>query len=94
MKKYLPLYYEWMETGLLPHSGLCRCLNVFNDNKLFNLVTPDSQQGYWAYWHEFRKTPLYTQDVSREMSMKLQYSFNPLRQNILLFLAAMNGELK
>jgi len=80
-----------METGILPDEGLCSCLNPEYDNKLFDLIKPTFENeiqlnadnlsvAYWGsglYWDDPRKL----------------YAFTELRQTIVLFLAAMNGEL-
>lgn len=91
--KYLPLYYEWMETGSLPYDGLCHCLNP--DDEYLDLFYDNQKGGYWGYYSEFFDHPVYTQDINRDAGLfyKLQYDFNPLRQNIVLLIAAMNNEL-
>lgn len=71
-----------METGDLPDYGLCNCL----DSEELELFKPDDAsefypRNYWAYGgpHASINT------VSTQ--------FSPLRQTIVLFLAAMNDEL-
>jgi hypothetical protein len=90
-KKYLPLYYEWMKTGRLPHGfGLCREFydvnKGINDPNIMELQPiefddPDFVveigDEYWA-------------SGARDASLG---KFTPLRQTILLFVAAKNGEL-
>lgn len=90
--KYLPLYYKWIRAGKLPDSGLCHSLWL-DDNDLFHLFKPKCPDGYWAYWEEYFDHPVYTQDVDNDLKYKLCYEFNPLRQNIILLLAAINNEL-
>lgn len=83
MKKYLPLYEKWMETGRIPCvvgvetiGGLC---SIFHDDKLFKLMEPvPYKAGYWG------------DDVNYGCDYD---TFTPLRQTIVLFLAAMAGEL-
>lgn len=95
-KKYLPLYYECMETGRLPlrddlydPNGLC-CVGSVNQKSL-KLFTPTSQdekqlslEGLCSSW--------WASGLSVDSS-ELGWSFTPLRQTIVLFLAAMNDEL-
>jgi hypothetical protein len=82
-----------MESGLLPDEGLCGCLNFNSDNALFHLITPTSQDldnlkmqclssSYWAYGGGVM-----------DRGYEKMFSFTELRQTIVLFLAAMNGEL-
>lgn len=84
-KKYLPLYYKWMELGGLPKSnGLCDEFGSFISQEfdpLFELMLPDHHgimSGYWA---------------KEDNASDLGAHFGPLRQTIVLFMAAMNGEL-
>lgn len=88
-KKYLPLYYEWMNTGL-PSNGLCESLENSCDLDYF-----DNGQGinYWGYWADKGDVRIYSGDVNHEERMNMLRQFTPLRQNIVLLLAAMNGEL-
>jgi hypothetical protein len=83
--KYLPMYYAWIKTGMLPSEcGLCfefgkwnKFSQQWNFDSLFELLHPEPYRGglsdHWA-------------GASSGM-------FNPLRQNIVLLMAAMNGEL-
>lgn len=81
-KKYLKLYYEWMTRGRIPNNGLCNCFKV--DDELFNLIDPElgEHESYWGY--DGPDLPLIDD---------LWHSFTPLRQNVVLLMAAMNGEL-
>lgn len=88
-KKYLKFYYECMVSGLIPESrldgydnGLCGNLG----KEAMSPFVPTMEDcndyhvvgyGYWARDHE---------NIS-------SLSFGPTRQNIVLFLAAMNNEL-
>jgi hypothetical protein len=81
--KYLPLYYEWMERGRIPESGLCNC---FPNDKYLDLLSPTSiHEQKWCWWANGDKYVLNT--------TIWEYGFNPVRQNIVLFMAAMNNEL-
>jgi len=96
MKKinYLPLYKKWMKTGLTGYSGLCY---YFEDSKYFELFIPNTdEKKFWygtslglVYWGLDR---VISDRVIIGDEIETQ-EFTPLRQNIVLFLAAMNGEL-
>jgi len=87
--KYLPLYFEWMETGFIPTNGLCNFFGKCHDEfevtvkrkyHLFKRIMPDYAVGsYWAVG-----------DYYGEMWHR---KFTPMRQSVVLLLAAMNGEL-
>jgi len=78
-KKYLPLYYKWMQTGRLTgESGLCKALFLeysinmsFLDKEFFNGIYES-----FDFWFT-----------------SANGEFNEVRQNIILLLAAQNGEL-
>lgn len=81
--KYLPLYYEWMKSGFTSDEGLC---NSLPDDKytsqLLSLFRPYGiSYIYWGYGEENANT----YDVINK--------FTPLRQTIILFMAAINNEL-
>lgn len=94
--KYLELYYEWMEKGEVietPHTytygGLCST-ELFNSKDFWDLFKPEDtervgvhQHAYWAAGVRFKTAK----------NRKCTHGFTPLRQTIVLFLAAMNGEL-
>lgn len=96
-KKYLKMYEEWMITGLPHGNGLC---NEIGNDKLFNelvYLTWEERMDlrhtneYLAYWASGYTPSEYSKsDENRKMARK---SFTPLRQNILLLLAAVNKEL-
>lgn len=85
-KKYLLLYEKWVKTGYIPGDGLCNCycnghrLAKHELMKLFEPFRKESERIWWA--GEVGTTG--TEYLSR---------FNPFRQNIILFMAAMNNEL-
>jgi len=88
-KKYLPLYYKWMETGEIEQNGLCASLDFDTIEEVFD---PEGKLGgYWGYdgraiyGIEHNKYYLSYRELTRE--------FTSLRQTIVLFLAAMNDEL-
>lgn len=82
-ENYLDLYYKWMETGKLPEYGLC---SIFLHDDIFNLIDPENGEGI-TYWgcDEF--------ELGVEYRCETANVFGPLRQNIVLLMAAMNGEL-
>ena len=82
--KYLPLYYEWMEIGWFPF--LCHRFTRYN-NPYFSLFRPT--------WEELDQ---HEQDgyLRGAWGVKVKDSAGEptaFRQNIVLFMAAMNGEL-
>ena len=86
--KYLSLYYKWMKTGKISDTGLCYALP--NGHTIMNLnFKPDGYDGLWGY----DGTPYMSYNLTDELYQVIAYDFTPLRQNIVLFLAAMNGEL-
>lgn len=80
-KKYLALYYEWMKTGKLPNeNGLC---------------SEFSRPSSWDF-EDHPLFPLFIPDGSdcwNYWAGARGIRFNPLRQNIVLLMAAMAGEL-
>lgn len=78
-KKYVSLYYKWMETGELSRAGLCTSLDWPEELQLF----VPKWKSPWSYWA----------NEGHPNAKHLSIVFNPLRQNIVLFLAAMNNEL-
>ena len=78
-KKYLPLYERWMKHGL-DGAGLCQAFQNNNmDTYLLDYSFFTDQE---AYYHRHR----YLDDTCER-------EFSPIRQNIVLLLAAMNNEL-
>jgi len=88
---YMQFYYQCMESGCLPDRGLCHSIGdprrsainpglwVFTnkDLQLFEPIEP--QLHYWG--------------CEDYVSYDITHGFTPLRQTIVLFLAAMNNEL-
>lgn len=95
MKKktpYLDFYYKCVKDGnIMPVRGLCEVFGKWFEapykwkyyHPLFELMFPEPYNGgstpYWGSESEFREDD--------------EYKLTPLRQNIVLFMAAMNGEL-
>ncbi len=84
---YMDFYYKYAETGKLPKAGLCNC---FSADQL-DLIMPDD---YWP-WDFWAYDRLYGLDVLNNASLRTRvaYTFGPLRQNLVLLLAALNNEL-
>jgi hypothetical protein len=90
-KKYLPLYYEWMKTGTMPSAGLCEIFYDFAEDYedcFFSLMKP-TQSDYDQLFDE--NLPRIYWGLGEPIGSTK--AFTPLRQNIVLFMAAMNGEL-
>jgi hypothetical protein len=81
MSKHLDFYYKCLEEGKMPESGLCLCENYIDHDLLFNVFKP-YQAPYLSYWAAGYKN-----------SDDYEYQFTPLRQNIVLLMACLNGEL-
>lgn len=90
--KYLPLYYKWLEKGEIPYrenektcGGLC---SIFGGKRLFDMMSlndPFDKGWYWGYTGDRTCWDPY-------LGCK-ETAFTPLRQTIVLFMAAMNNEL-
>ena len=89
--KYLSLYYEWLSTGLLPTGGLCQCLSEIDRQGTINLFKPKRARhnAFWGY--DGKNRVLW--GIYCEFDEAVAREFTPLRQNIVLLMAAMNGEL-
>ena len=93
-KKYLPLYYKWMNTGLTPEvdqqvSALCDLFDRhIKDYPEFELLKPTNEDFIQL---ESEKKNLFCW-ASGSVGCDF-FIFTPLRQNIVLLMAAMNGEL-
>lgn len=88
-KKYLSLYYEWLEKGETPTFGLCAYFDSnhmgldFDFPKEFWLIynsVPFEERGY--YWAQ--------DDIDDCWNAN---KFTPLRQNIILLMACLNNEI-
>lgn len=92
-KKHLTLYLKFLKTGELENHPKARtngglCSIGINTKELIELFRPDSYGNcYWAYGEKWTK-----KDEESRMKV-LSHEFTPLRQNILLLMAAMNNEL-
>lgn len=87
-KKYLTLYYEWMKTGRLPGGcGLCaefyNALDYDDYQDFIKYIHPQGEDWYAINFAEYWGSGICDPQLGK---------FTPLRQTILLFMAAMNGE--
>lgn len=85
-KKYLEFYDKHAQSGVLPDCGLCWSFKFNNLPKdELELFKPKEacETDYWADGRNKGEQPIWGAYLD----------FTPLRQNIVLFLAAMNGEL-
>lgn len=81
--KYLPFYNKCIKSGKIPDWGLCYS---FHGNSFFQLIDPENgrHESYWGY----------SESVSDYVDyVSVRTEFTPLRQNIVLLMAAMNNEL-
>lgn len=88
-KKYLPLYKKWIISGRIPEYGLCESAD--DNNELCNTFYPGKKliESYWGsidIWKNKKYSNLI--DVDR-----IRFEFTPLRQTIILFMAAINDEI-
>lgn len=80
--KHLKFYTDCLKNGEMPKSGLCACSwNYYICEESLMLFKPDNA-GMFSYWASLKKGRY--DDC---------YIFNKLRQNIVLFMAAINNEL-
>lgn len=92
--KYLEFYESCMKTGKLPKAGLCNCIPE-DEMDIMHPGEDYSHPSYYYDWHwaydgEFYNSWYSKTDVEK---VSLSFSFTPLRQTIVLLLAAINGEL-
>jgi hypothetical protein len=82
-----------MKTGMIPHGGLCASLG-----EVTKIFTPTPEEiGHsdpsivlWGYDGTYKKQLV---PIVMMFCNPVAYEFTPLRQTIVLFLAAMNNEL-
>lgn len=84
-KKYLSLYEKWMKAGKMPKAGLCY---IFKYDSLFKMMEPTFIDGI-----NLAKESLPVTFWGKGSWQYRHGAFSPLRQNIVLFMAAMNNEL-
>lgn len=91
---FLDFYNRCIENGKLPEDGICSSFE--NDTHLFELLYMfsgyTSEWGtnwYWGYNGDVYKWV----GADPKKQDKIMYTFTPMRQNIILLCAAINGEL-
>lgn len=91
-KKHLEFYNRCMLSGnILPYGGLCECAELeLIDESLLMLFVPERRSdtiwaAYWAYEFGIHDVNYNNKDHC--------IGFTPLRQTIVLFMAAINNEL-
>lgn len=100
MKKHLNFYKRCMATGMLPidslgdsiyefghhgdnNGGLCGCADAgLIDRNVLLMFEPDTGEPYWGLG-----------DYEYSSLKETRLRFTPLRQTIVLFMAAINNEL-
>lgn len=92
---YLTFWENCMNTGMLPiASGLCDEAGECSDNldpKLLDLFRPTAYDNKWIVWEG---NSLFAWGSGVPEGHQDEWGvFTPLRQTIVLFMAAMNGDL-
>lgn len=86
MKKYLKFHDQCLLTGWMPKEGLCGCFP--NDNHLKHFDPGPDRNGFDYFW------AFDGNDNRIELdSTMIAHCYTTIRQNIVLFMAAMNNEL-
>ena len=85
MGKYLKFHEKCMKTGKIPNYGLCNC---FPNNRKLELLSPDSDERYDLLYSGFPMVYWGRDNYNQSID-----DYSKLRQTIVLFMAAMNGEL-
>jgi hypothetical protein len=85
----LSFYKKYVPAGRLPKSGLCSCKSLFK-HKGFHLIEPWWEERVDLYDEGFH-TGYWASCISQDEDY--EFAFTPVRQNIVLLLAAMQGEL-
>jgi hypothetical protein len=96
-KKYLPLYYKWIKEGKLPGYGLCFSFGDLDGQYVrqhdpISIFEPLNDEEY-SPLKEYKLWQCFWAADGETNGRHLMGKFTPLRQNIVLLMAAMNGEL-
>lgn len=89
-KKYLNYYYRWMKSGKMDQCGLC--VKFGERHKFLSLFEPTDDDYATLYRNGMSCTYWASETKVVDYYHKRWYTFGPLRQTILLFMAAMNNE--
>lgn len=88
---YLDYYKKWMETGELPNNGLCNSLSQPIDFGMYFMPTDEDLEELLS---ERCSCIYFTSGLQWDCDeIDKKELFTPLRQTIVLLLAAMNDEL-
>lgn len=94
---YIDLHHNLLTNGL--KNGLCNVLfnnHALGSDELFQLMTPEHREqgmcAYWAFNDQCQHETSWNSEWEKDQ-IPFQREYTPLRQNIVLFLAAMNNEL-
>lgn len=81
--KHLQFYMDCMHKGRMPRVGLCSCaVHEYIDESLLETFIPDNTlTTAFSFW------------ASGRQNKNCFYVFTPLRQTIVLLMAALNNEL-
>ena len=93
-KKYLSFYERYAPKNTLPEAGLCECFTsktLEADENIDLFEPPDDACSESLYWGASDLKDYYA--LRRSGKARRHYDFTKLRQNIVLFCAAMEGEL-
>lgn len=94
IKKHIDFYNKYIQTGMLPDQGLCCCaLSGIIDRQLLKIMEP-TDNDYKDLRAEEISTVYWACGLPANLDdHEKKWPFTPLRQTVILFMAAMNGEL-
>lgn len=85
---YLKDYQNWMIDGKMPNNGLCNHYGDYEHLELMTFISPNSKEKDELFWQN--NSHLFWGSDSHKEN---RYVFTPLRQNLVLLMAALNNEL-
>lgn len=90
MGKYLDFHNQCVSIGEIPNSGLCA---NFGGESFFELLCPGDLLDEASYWGFDGNDRHIGNDYGGDMFHDVFRLYTPLRQNIVLLMAAINNEL-
>lgn len=91
---HLDFYNHCMKTGELPFEGLCICAHRdIISKELLDLFEPSEEEIDLLAWQQLCTTMWASGCREEDVSDECMIGFTPLRQAIVLLMAAMNNEL-
>jgi hypothetical protein len=93
MGRHLDFYIKCMNDGKLPMEGLCSCYRYIDYEMLEDLFSPDENDIKGLREKDMCYTYWASEAASDDFGEQCTRSFGPLRQTIVLFMAAINDEL-